>query len=666
MLFKFDKKGQVEFIVILGLLAIAVVGIYYVFQSGLIEDVTIPESVKEEQKLVKDFVENVIRDGSINTIRTLETHGGYLTSEQMPDYAFFARQEVPYWQQCDNDIGPEKLTVTERLETGIKNHIISSLQGIEEVYGKATDFDINSVGVEANILDSKVDIKVNMPVKVHGYLIREPYTVTIPTKFGRILDFAADFAHEAATERFWETFTSASIEMSDLPRFGLLTQCGQVIFWDQSKIADRMDNVVRYTLVNTGLWRQTQVLQNNGLITYGIERVNENIYPDLDIKFKLHDGFSVEVLDPLIIMNIDPFIESPIFPVPPICVSAYEQNYSISYPVVISVFDPILDDYFYFSSMIYVDRMEHGDCQQIESLVSSCEEAECYATITVKDTGGTPLEGAYAHSGGCSINTSNIQGIIEGPVPCGTSRLSVFHTPEYEVFSEDINIINDYNRQITLHRKPNLTFHFVHGSNCYGYTGNEMIMLNLTSTERESRFVVTNNNPDFNLNECVENDGATDICRQCDDSMQNNINQQACMQCGIVRSGCIRDNGLIDEVSVNYIPEGEYRADIMITNPSRIALQSQNYPFIAIPIYTHTIIFNVPEQNSDINVYIPDSESIYDEAISRYDDKYDQQTSWPACEFRTCDCDEDCAKGLAFQEAMDYLDWLWGFSWGVC
>jgi hypothetical protein len=670
------KKGQIEFIIIIGLLVVALVGIFYVFQSGIISDVTTPQHIRDEQKLVKDFVVNIVNDATEETIRVLEKRGGYLLPDYMPGFTIFNRNPVAYWQQCGTYTLPD---IKEHLNGGIEYYVKYALttSNITDIYGKDTEFDLERITVSAVVSDNKVDVSVTLPVTVQEYLIREPYTTSVPTRFGRIVNFATDYSKEVADKRHWEIFTINNImnQPNELPTSGLLTECGQVVFLSPQKISRSMENIVRDIVVNTNFWKPIQVDGNSRVLNYGIESVyNGKKYEDLDIEARLPQGFSVDIYEPLLIINsVESVAIHQLFPVS-FCVNYFQQGYSVAYPVIIKVNDPLLNNNFYFASQVYVDNNDYGECGNIQQIALNCEETDHPVEIRVVGVDDQPLAEAKAAFGGCLVGESDGDGVIKGNVTKETATLNVFHSEEYGLYSESMHYTS-IPGQIKLNRKPNTTFHFVYGgSSCQNrlYSINEMVIVNLTRKDNAGSFAISNSDPDFDIDECIYARGGTDSCSLCDESIVSNarfgtaINQTVCSQCTQARNEC-SEQAASGKVTIDYVPAGSYEASMMIINPSKMEIDNPDHAFMSIPLRTVTKAVTIPEQDKNINIQIPDSASIYNEAMRRYADRAgDKQCMERVLGVCVKHESEDMAKAAAFEIASAYVQRSWDFDWREC
>ena len=660
-------KGQVEFIIVLSIIFVAAVVIVLAFQRNIFTP-PLPPAIAEQHKAVQAHVESVIREGAIKTITELETHGGYIPNDQtIPvEFTYFIGEPIPYWQKCDSDISPRKADINSRLKNKIKEYVVNSLKDTNEIEGKEVKFDTGKVTVVANILDSKVDFTVNMPTVSFGYSVQQPYTASVNTRFGRLIDFAKDFASEMAEKRHFDVFTKRRLYF-DLPSVGFMTRCGEVLYLSNTEISSRLEQIASYVTVNTGLWQDNFILED-GYDVYGIRNVKSRVYNDLDnpekISFKLPENFETPVYTPIMIVNTELLAKSPIAPLPPICFGYYDHKYSFSYPIIVKAYDPLLRNHFYFSTFVNIQDSEVSSCETI-SPDFSCSDLSCRARITVLDGKGEPLKDTNVNIGFCTSNKTDSNGLIEGRVSCGDNKLSAFRSADYEIYSEDITVNPGvvYSKTITLHRKPKILFRF-------GYTDsscslvksidNELVLLNLTSQDNSKSFLVVNNLEQSDVSSCIETGGFADECDTCDKSIQDFVNDvvesvdtTACDICNVEKNRCLK-NDVAREKTIDYIPSGIYKASALILNPARVDAEADRYPFVAAPIATQETLVTIPEEDVKLNVIITDSDIIYNTAKAKYEKTYEDQTDFN-CLLEDCRCSSSCAKAAAIKSGMDYV-----------
>jgi hypothetical protein len=240
------KRAQAEFVIIAGIALLAVVAIYFAY-SGEFTPTNLPSGVYQRQQAVQQSVLSLAGKGADEALKVMEAHGGYPTAEllgngtyQVPPFAIFINEGVPYWAECDQNLAPSRDNVTRWFEKSVEKYIEGHIAEIQNTYKKDNvTFDLSRLSVSANVLSNphKIEMTVNLPTKVRGYSMVSqlyPYKISKDTKLGEILDFANNFSSSQAKKRFLEVFTEASIYMSadaadgqpKLPTGGFLTSCG--------------------------------------------------------------------------------------------------------------------------------------------------------------------------------------------------------------------------------------------------------------------------------------------------------------------------------------------------------------------------------------------------------------------------------------------------------
>lgn len=607
-----QRKAQVEFIVIVGLLVVVVSVIYFAYQM-VISPTPVPSAISQEQKMVEDSVINLIRGGTDETIKTMEAHGGYLVASSLtdpsavnptlPEQVIFMHQGVPYWQKCQNDISPSKNDVKLWMETGIINYILKYMNETLDVYGKNVTYSLSALSVNANILGNKIDISVNLPTTVGGYHIQQPYIVSIPTKFGEILDFAKDYASDAATERFFEYFTINSIYFSrTLATQGALTECGESIYLTVDMIEDGLYGAIVYGLTNL-LWWQPMSSDTSVTKVYAIESLNGNQYPQLNVGVYLSDDFAVRVSNPLSVTNNRYIVQGPW--TVPVCIALYNWKYSISYPLILRVDDPLTGYAFNFASLVHVDNMMPGSCTDlgITSRVSICENLNCSARIGVIDGNSNPVVSASVSFGNCSVGKTGIGGFVEAPIDCGIHTL-VIHKSGHEYYAENVSS-SAISGTYVLNKVPTLTTHFrdvtmqqrevldpfdvilLRYNKCsIGYV-TERLTGNFNSTETQIAYPLTN----IDLGtipggDCFDQEPCQ-ICTTSHDTGNCTLCTQLC-------GGDVAGGGII-----GYVPGGDYNVDGELLGIVDLKMRGGFKTAYTIPDDNTTLYFYVPRGVDD-------------------------------------------------------------------
>ncbi|MHA2065755.1 MAG: hypothetical protein ACXABY_15365 [Candidatus Thorarchaeota archaeon] len=533
----------------------------------------------------------------------------------VPEHVLFVGEGVPYWQKCQHDLSLSREEIKRTFEFALKNYILKHTDEFLDFFGKNVTFDLPRLDVDANILRDKIVLTVTLPTTVNGYDIREPYTREVSTKFGEIIDFAADVAKEFSVNRELEYFTIYSIYFSKnlwdghpkLPTIGVMTQCGENVLRSPRQISRYLLETAEYVLTNTFWWRGLSTSRSRSR-TFGIEDVNGERYMDLNIKMHLPDDFAFAARGRTILFtNNELLLDMDMFVIPR-CVSAYKQVYDVSYPVVISVDDPLSGNSFNFGSMVHVTdswgEMSPGRCDfDITKYTNDCKDLECNANIRVvwhkySDGSNEPLEGALVTIGDCFGEKTDSDGHVEGPVECGLQELSIYHNSSFGFYSEIVSS-SELSGTYELHYKPGMTAHFrkvvVENDSdakyrCLieGFGDNEFVIGKMDSGSGEYGLYNTLETSETN---CMD----TPECQECMDVNTDGVDAiddiNICRTC---QDLCTAGD-LESDVDIDYIPSGDYFVDVSVRD-----IQN-GYEKGKIDLD-----YRLSEDTEDLYVYIPD------------------------------------------------------------
>ncbi|MBI4020312.1 MAG: hypothetical protein HY367_03185 [Candidatus Aenigmarchaeota archaeon] len=448
-------KGQIEFAVILGVVVVAVVVIIFAFSGNF-------NPVSPDQRAVMDSAENMIRQGTLETIRTLGEQGGYLDQNYPQGSVAFNGQRVPYWELNGNVAVPD---IRSNLAAGITRYLEQNKGALQSSYRFAVSFGQPQVSV--NLLNDKAEVTVSMPTTVKGDAVPQPYRVSVPTMFGEAVDFSTKYVEYANRERPLETFTISSMLLSPLdasptgpvqgiPTVIALTQCGQAVHKDYNSIGPEMENAIRRTLARTYLPGKyvtheeaassyTRYTFNDAeqlagdfetpfidrSVTspqYSLAPIGGKDYNGISVSFWLPDGFALN-------RNNFAFTPDPIdavaepIPLAGICQSdPVYVKYSLNYPAIVRSRDPVTGSSLQFANSVFIKDNKPGQWSdtslyQAGAQAELCSNPLCAADIRVQDTLGRPLASAGISFLGCAVGETDSQGRFAGKVPCGLGVL---------------------------------------------------------------------------------------------------------------------------------------------------------------------------------------------------------------------------------------------------
>ena len=247
------KKGQVEFIAILGILVVAVVAVYFAWQ-GLAPPTQLP-ALSAEQQVVADAVGGFLREGTQDVLSTMAQNGGYLSADEFPmGSETLNGKPAPYWFYNGRVQVPDFKSTFLRGITAYINNNIDSLR--ESLSDQEVTFGTPAVSVD--VLPGQLTITVNMPTTMKGTVVPQPYQVIVPTKMAEAFEFGGAFVNFEAQNRFLEYATLSSIALSPLknniqtvPLWIYLTKCGESVYKSWSDVKDAAKERVEVTLAHT-------------------------------------------------------------------------------------------------------------------------------------------------------------------------------------------------------------------------------------------------------------------------------------------------------------------------------------------------------------------------------------------------------------------------------
>jgi len=618
------RKGQVELVIILGIVFLFIVVIFSGVGSNFFAS-PVPGGVADKQELVSMRVEGIIEDGVEQTLRVMERHGGYLDDPSIagteatwmyPANVQFMGTGVAYWQMCENDYSLTKERIEGWFELSVAKYVKDNLKGVVDDFGRNVSFDTRDIDVDINILgwnsgeEKRIDFEVNLPTEVDGYPMPSqynPYDGFVSTRFGEIIRFASDYAKDNVVNRNLEVFTIYGIYFSKnidgfgkLPTSGVLTECGQTLHRDPDQINSYLYELVNYVITQLRWWDLMSTDHDIPKI-FAIQKLNRETYRGLDIYLRMSDYFAFDNHDVIMITNNDPLVKSSIL-TPPVCVQEFNMGYDVDYPVIISVKDIETGSFFNFASHVFVKsnglHMYPGKCGDITSPgQGNCENLQCTTTVRVINDLSQPVEKAFVAFGDCPVGYTDENGRISGPSAC-RGDFSIYKNDTYEYYlEEDINN-QDIESVYMLHRIPFFTAHFrevnmfidyktplsnvwqtcsVCGSCKTGYATETKVRCETDIMDREYMYVefTPSHRPSFTLPISNVNGSSSDAdcmdsddCQFCIDNTDNILTgdtdeiQQKCQKCTI---DCAA--GVVENKTVKYIMSGQHGIDGTVLDP---------------------------------------------------------------------------------------------------
>jgi hypothetical protein len=455
-------KGQLEFIVVLGIIVVVVVVGMFALQNGAINT----QPVTPDTKLVQDSTANFIRNAVYDTLRTVSDNGGYL-EPQASSVAFMTRS-VPYWMKGGQITVPD---VRANIVNGITSYIASNKGSFSKsIRGK--NVTLGAPQTTVNILDNQITVTVNMPTTVNGVGVPQPYVVSVPTKIGEVVEFSKNFATSEAQNRYLETFVISSMvitpydgDVQTVPMFVHLVGCGKMAlkgWWD---VKPALEEVIRVTLGRTYMPDKYPMgeISTNPSPKYGIPELGGKKNLDINVSFDVADDFGLNANN----FQMDPSVISVIAePIPMVgrCVSdALLVKYYIKFPAVVKVTDPVTGNTFKFAVEVLIKDNAASPWAVSGGYETSaqgeiCSEKSCSITIKAVDTSGKPVDGAGITFMGCGLGTTGSDGSLTAKTACGFGPIEAYKSGYGQAFKDGVS--SGSTETITLESMPRINLHF--------------------------------------------------------------------------------------------------------------------------------------------------------------------------------------------------------------
>ncbi len=454
-----EKKGQAEFALILGL--IVIVALVAVYSTSFISPPTISQSaMSDEQRAVASFATDLVRDATVSTINELYRNGGYLDTDTLPLGSVTTKGfgRVAYWQMCESYVAPD---LEENLKRGIKAYINSHLNDVETFAGNTAAFSKAALDIQTEVYANRISVTVNLPTVYEGASLEQPYRADVYTKFGRVADFAENFAKMEAELRMLDNHLISSLSQSSeysscwIP-FGIgNANMPHTITWMELK--NCMEDHIRYSLSNTQIGREIPLTEDDNIASFhygGWEGTGRefffvpgiNIYDPVTGQITGSDRFSD--LEISFYFGDDDGLDNTEFSAPEMLeiselngeftnyfyglmkVLQYAQSYSVKYPVVVNVWDESTRSSLQFAAYVYMeDNVVGKGCTSPPTLPEPtyggdgsrtgqrCQSAATErAMITIEYESGEPVSNVPVYYGGCNLGLTDAAGKIHASI----------------------------------------------------------------------------------------------------------------------------------------------------------------------------------------------------------------------------------------------------------
>ncbi|NOX71230.1 MAG: VWA domain-containing protein [Candidatus Micrarchaeota archaeon] len=430
-------KGQLEFAAIAGLVAIVIIALFFLLSPRpQTRNDQIPW-LADEQKTIRDSVNNFMKIAVRNAIVDIYNQGGF-ANMQTAKTIDAAGSKIAVWSECNTLSIPD---IESEIAASINSYIVGNLES-QMFYGRNVTFHFEELHTEVSILDESVRAKITLPADVSRYDILRQYDISVPSNLKKIMEFSKEFTQEENETKFFGLASLITMDSMNpysdeyVPIVDTRIGCYQPpIFKTGKELEDGISTAINYTITHI-VWKKGGLrLASNPF--YPIDVIKGKSY-DLDVVFNypewnLHDYF---VSNPSTFKSVVKPVSTNIagmqLPVAPFCFDRYGVSYSYKFPVIISVKDEMMNQWFQFAIMADVTGNVPGGCtadvseERTEYQKLCIDDAGCSLQLNVMDTAGHTLEDADAYFDRCYLGKTDSWGRISANIPCRIGELSVY------------------------------------------------------------------------------------------------------------------------------------------------------------------------------------------------------------------------------------------------
>jgi hypothetical protein len=278
------KRAQVSLFVILGIILLLIVFVVIFLLTRKTQKVSETEAVPLEFKPVSNFVENCIHQKTIEAIKKMGAHGGYIdptnpyltpnamkylpsdaTSSELVSISGDPNALVPYYlyvkgsSNYNNHAFASLAPSIENMQTQIKGYILSELPVCVGEFSemKAQGFDVQSdpftISPKVLIRNSTVEVYVSYPLNLTKGGLKTDlslFKTVIRFPFMKYYDLATTVAGVELSTQFSEGFTSYLIQYYSgadpnmLPPKIAYTDAPYVITWSNTKVKNDLNSLL--------------------------------------------------------------------------------------------------------------------------------------------------------------------------------------------------------------------------------------------------------------------------------------------------------------------------------------------------------------------------------------------------------------------------------------
>jgi len=417
-----EKRGQVTVFIILGIVIVAVVGIFLAFRSGLVDTylnserdrVKVPNEIEPVQEYLEFCLEDAVREG----IGYMGLQGGYLELDTYKaSYAdkftnvltVYPGYKVAYWYYEDlNGVGKNQMPtiglMEEQLNFFVGERFKECLNDLDEFESEGFEIDVkNTINPDIRIEDDFIDTVVRVPVNIKKGGVSAKisrHVIDVDSSFGSLYEKAKTI-FEDENEKHWLENTTLSYlyyYTEDLPHYDVEFTCKSLL-WKESEIADNYREILElnipfYMIAGSDF---NNYYAGEPSLTWNVngDFSDNSVYFSYDRKWPFELDIQGSQGDAVI---SQPFPGG--IPMIGFCVNNYNFIYDIKHPVMISVSDELGEEEFSFATQVVIRENKPRKEVEVDDSINYCTIRDTRIEV---DVASTDESGYYDSLEGASI-----------------------------------------------------------------------------------------------------------------------------------------------------------------------------------------------------------------------------------------------------------------------
>lgn len=395
------KRGQIAIFIILAILIVVVVGIFFVFRTGLLGT-----GIPLELAPVYEYYSECIKLETLNGLSLLGSQGGRISSGEFSSGSEFSPSSselkflglnIPYWfYQSGNGVVKENVPSERDVEEELEIFLTSRLGNCDfsRFYESGFFIDFENPRVRVDIQDSKTDVIVvnNLVVRKENQSARKSsHEISVDSKIGKFHKIASRIYDKQVNEAFLEDYAIDVLRLYT-PVDGVEAECSPLI-WRTEEVVNEF---------KSGLENNLRSIKFNGDYYALNDKKDEYFVVDLEVDesvqvFYLKDWPSKVEVTPT---EGDLMIAKPIgnqegLGALGFCYIPYHFVYDVNFPIIIQIYDGL--ELFQFPINVIIDnnlprKADLLSIENNEAEFDACDFQEGEVQIYTFDSNLNPIE----------------------------------------------------------------------------------------------------------------------------------------------------------------------------------------------------------------------------------------------------------------------------------